>query len=123
VGNILCHLDGNLKQWMLAGVGGQSNKRDRAAEFAATEGHVETLLQELGRTTRASAEVIEALTDIRLMEPITIQGFSTTVLSAVLQVTEHFSWHVGQATWIAKCCGGLHHGLSFYDEAKLNAAE
>src|SRR5215471_4523450 len=38
VGNLLLHLNGNLRQWMVAGVGGETFERNRAAEFAAREG-------------------------------------------------------------------------------------
>ena len=39
VGNLLLHLDGNVRQWIVAGVGGgrtgAPGKRDRTGEFAA----------------------------------------------------------------------------------------
>src|SRR5438445_557021 len=34
IGNILLHLSGNLRQWLVAGVGGQPDVRDRPAEFS-----------------------------------------------------------------------------------------
>src|SRR5689334_6072857 len=34
VGNILLHLSGNLRQWIVSGVGGARDVRDRPAEFA-----------------------------------------------------------------------------------------
>jgi len=33
-GNLILHLSGNVHQWIIAGVGGQPNLRDRASEFA-----------------------------------------------------------------------------------------
>src|SRR4029079_7942400 len=38
VGNLLLHLEGNVRQWILAGVGGAPEHRDRPAEFAARSG-------------------------------------------------------------------------------------
>src|SRR5262245_13896088 len=35
VGNLLLHLSGNLRQWIVSGVGGADDTRDRASEFAA----------------------------------------------------------------------------------------
>ena len=35
VGNLLLHLTGNIRQWIVAGVGGTAVTRNRAAEFAA----------------------------------------------------------------------------------------
>ena len=34
VGNLLLHLNGNMRQWILAPLGGIANTRDRDAEFA-----------------------------------------------------------------------------------------
>ena len=38
VGNLLLHLNGNVRQWILHGVGGQADLRQRDAEFAARGG-------------------------------------------------------------------------------------
>ncbi len=123
VGTILLHLDGNLRQWILSGLGGRPDERDRAAEFAAEGGAgVEELLGRLRQTVAAAARVIEALPVEHLTRPCRIQGVLTDPLRAVLHVVEHFSWHTGQAVWIAKARGGPAHGIAFHDEAAINAA-
>jgi uncharacterized damage-inducible protein DinB len=66
--------------------------------------------------------VLRALPDPEWARPVTIQGFETTVLAAVLHVVEHFSWHTGQVVWIAKARSGAGHGLAFYDDAALARA-
>src|SRR5919202_6346411 len=38
VGNLLAHLAGNVRQWIVSGVGGAPDTRDRRAEFAAQGG-------------------------------------------------------------------------------------
>src|SRR5689334_17373166 len=38
VGNLLMHLAGNIRQWIVAGVGGAVDRRNRAGEFAAQGG-------------------------------------------------------------------------------------
>src|SRR5262250_644972 len=51
VGNLLLHLNGNLRQWIVEGVGGEAYTRQRAEEFAAHEGRpASELLADLGRT-------------------------------------------------------------------------
>jgi uncharacterized damage-inducible protein DinB len=80
------------------------------------------LFQRLAETVRAAAAVIEGVSDELLDVPRTIQGFETTGLGAILHVVEHFSWHTGQVVWIAKARAGVAHGLSFYDDAAINAA-
>src|SRR5438067_3952318 len=51
VGNLLLHLEGNLRQWIIGGVGGAPDVRNRAGEFAAREGATsEQLMRQLGQT-------------------------------------------------------------------------
>ena len=120
VGNLLRHLEGNVRQWILGGLGGGSTARERAAEFTATEGApAAELCAALRATVEATYPVLEALDDEALARPMTIQGFEVTGLAAVYHVLEHFGWHVGQITWIAKMVGGAEHGLAYYDDAEL----
>src|SRR5881227_1910128 len=51
VGNLLLHLNGNVRQWILGGVGRRANDRHRASEFAARTGPpAATLFADLDRT-------------------------------------------------------------------------
>jgi len=119
VGNLLLHLEGNIRQWILGGLGSGPGRRRRAEEFARREGGTRAeLLDALARTIEGAAAVIarqEAL-DRRLM----IQGLETSVRSAIYHVVEHLSWHTGQIVWIAKMRAGEAHGIAFYDDRKLN---
>ena len=120
VGNLLRHLEGNVRQWFLGGLGGGTQARERDAEFRATEGDdAETLCRALRATVEASFPILERLDDDGLTRSFTIQGFEVTGLAAVYHVLEHFGWHVGQIVWIAKATAGPEHGLAFYDDAKL----
>lgn len=102
-GNLLLHLTGNVRQWIVAGVGGAPNTRDRAAEFAARDGaSAEVLLAELDRALGEVDAVLARLTDSDLSGVRTIQGREITVLEAVYHVVEHFSMHLGQIVFIAK---------------------
>lgn len=103
VGNLLLHLNGNVRQWILAGVGGRPDLRHRAAEFDARTGPpASALLADLDRTLDEVDSVLASLTDGSLLEPRTIQGRDVTVLGAVFHVVEHFSQHLGQVILIAK---------------------
>lgn len=120
---VLLHLDGNLRQWVLSGLGGAPDQRDRAAEFAATGGDDgPTLLARLADTVAASCAVIRGLPGDGLQREVTIQGFPTTPFDALYHVVEHFSWHTGQLVQIAKQRAGADHDLGFYDDATVNAA-
>src|SRR5436190_13602487 len=81
VGNLLLHLNGNVRQWILGSVGGQPDVRHRAGEFAARTGPpAAALLADLDRTLDEVDRVLAALTDAVLLQPRTIQGRDVTVL-------------------------------------------
>ena len=120
IGMILLHLEGNLRQWVLAGLGGVEDTRQRASEFSgqSTKSAVQ-VFDDLSSTHARSLDVIASIEDQDLAQEHTIQGYLVTTQAAILHVTEHFSWHVGQAVWIAKARAGKGHGLAFYDDDQL----
>ena len=60
VGNLLLHLNGNIRQWIVAGVGGEAYERHRADEFAAREGRpASELLTALERTLGDVDRILE----------------------------------------------------------------
>jgi uncharacterized damage-inducible protein DinB len=115
-GNLLLHLNGNVRQWILGGVGRQENSRQRAEEFAARTGPAAAqLLADLDRTLDEVDSVLGALTPDALLEPRTIQGRDTTVLAAIFHVVEHFSQHLGQIILVAKLRAPG--AINFYENA------
>ena len=92
VGNLLLHLTGNVRQWMVSGVGGAPDIRHRAAEFAAHNGPPRAeLLANLNRTLDDVERVLHGLAPDALLEQRTIQGRDVTVLDAIFICVEHFS--------------------------------
>lgn len=91
IGNLCLHLEGNVRQWILCGVGGAADSRDRDAEFAASGGWDGGALGDrLRSTVEAASALIAALPVVRLSEPITIQGYEMTVCSAILSCGRAF---------------------------------
>jgi uncharacterized damage-inducible protein DinB len=102
-GNLILHLCGNIRQWIIHGVGGAADLRNRPAEFAAREsGSKAELLQKLESTLAEVEAVLANLPLDKLAEPRVIQGFNVTVLGAIFHVVEHFSYHTGQIIYITK---------------------
>ena len=113
IGNLCLHLSGNVRQWIVSGVGGEKDERNRDAEFAAIGGvSADELIDRLNRTVARACEVIAALTPARLEEPVTIQNYKLTVFEAVYHVVEHFSHHTGQILFAMKAISG--EDLGFY---------
>jgi uncharacterized damage-inducible protein DinB len=102
-GNLILHLCGNARQWIIHGVGGAADVRNRPAEFAARGTFPKAdLLQKLETTLAEVNAVLANLPVDELAKPRFIQGFSVTVLGAIFHVVEHFSYHTGQIIFITK---------------------
>jgi hypothetical protein len=113
VGNLLLHLNGNVRQWILHGVGGQPDVRDRDAEFAAEgEARAADLLARLRATVEEAIELFRALPHQRLTERFRVQGYEVTVLAAIYHVVEHFAGHTFQIMYATKLFTGK--DLGFY---------
>ena len=115
VGNLLLHLNGNVRQWMVASFNRLEDARDRPAEFAA-EGELSgvALLERLGQTIDEAAKVLARLTAADLLATYQIQGYTVSGLNAVYQVVEHFGMHYGQIVYVTKALEGQ--DLGFYRE-------
>jgi uncharacterized damage-inducible protein DinB len=121
IGNMALHLCGNVRQWIVSGVGGVPDTRQRDMEFAARGG---TSVPELKRLLR---DVIDEATAVvrqvpagRLTERVTIQNYDVTVLDAIYHVVEHFSMHTGQIMFATKMLTGA--DLGFYNHLRAAAA-
>jgi hypothetical protein len=115
IGNLILHLNGNVRQWLVASFNRLEDGRDRPAEFAVEGGiSASALLEKLGTTVREAAETLARLTETDLLAPYQIQGYRVHGLDAVYQVVEHFGMHYGQILYIAKQVRGV--DLGFYSE-------
>jgi uncharacterized damage-inducible protein DinB len=103
IGNLLLHLSGNIRQWIVSGVGGAPDARHRRAEFDARDGgDAVVLMARLLDAVHEADAVLASLDAARLSERRVIQGRDVNVLDAVYHVVEHFSMHTGQIILLAK---------------------
>jgi uncharacterized damage-inducible protein DinB len=101
VGNLVLHLAGNVRQWILCGVGGAEDRRDRDSEFDARAG--DDALPRLRSTVAEAVALLSTLPHEKLAERRTIQKhYQVTVLEAIYHVVEHFSMHAGQIMFATK---------------------
>ena len=113
IGNLVLHLCGNVRQWIIAGVGGAPDQRHRDSEFAARGGvAVDELRVKLRSTIEEAVAVIGRATTEQLASPLLIQGYDATGLTAIYHVVEHFSGHTGQIVFATKMLTG--DDLGFY---------
>ena len=103
IGNLLLHLEGNVRQWVLSGIGGAPDTRDRPNEFSARSGATgSVLLMNLRVAVDDALNVIRTLPHSRLVEAVSIQGYDTSMLAAIFHVVEHFSGHTYQIILLTK---------------------
>lgn len=114
VGNLVLHLTGNVRQWIVAGLAGEPFDRDRPAEFAE-RGPLpqDQILAGLRDVVSRANEVIGGMTVADLEHDYSIQGRTVTGVAAVFHVVEHFSFHTGQIVSMTKLFTGR--DLSLYD--------
>jgi hypothetical protein len=107
IGNLLLHLCGNLRQWIVAGVGGAPDRRDRPQEFA--ERGPLPRAEVLGPLAQVVAEADAVLARVagpQLLEPRGIQGFDETVLSAISGCLSHLAGHAQEIVYITRLLRG-----------------
>ena len=108
IGNLLLHLTGNLGQWVLAGLAGQSHERRRSREFAAgLDGATPRVdkaeaLARLRARVAACVAVAAALPAAELDRARRIQNYELDGWKALLHAVEHMSYHTGQIVQLAK---------------------
>lgn len=117
VGNLVLHLSGNVRQWILSGVGGEPDRRVRDREFSARGGVARSeLKQQLRSSVDSAGALIRSLPREQLTERITVQRYDLTKFEAILHVLEHFSGHTGQIIFATKLLTG--EDLGFYGHLK-----
>jgi uncharacterized damage-inducible protein DinB len=114
IGNLILHLCGNARQWIVAGIGGAADGRSRDAEFAQREMIPRADLHSLLQRTLNDVDLTLERYDLdKLLDRRTIQGTDPTALEAILHVVEHFSMHTGQIILLTKLLTAA--DLRFYD--------
>lgn len=112
---MILHLNGNVRQWLVASFNRKEDQRNRPAEFDERQLiSVSALLDRLGATIEEGSEVLARLTADDLVARYEIQGYNVSGLDAVYQVVEHFGLHYGQIVYITKSLRGA--DLGFYSE-------
>jgi hypothetical protein len=94
IGNLILHLCGNLRQWIVSGVGGASDARNRPAEFAE-RGPIpkDELMRKLEAVVKEAKGVLAGVDARQLAEDRRIQGFDVTGVAAIFDSIPHFRCH------------------------------
>lgn len=103
IGNLVLHLSGNVRQWIISGVGGEADVRNRPKEFSERGPFDrEELIRRLDEVVQQADEVLRVVTPQQLLEPRRIQGFETTGLSAIFDSVAHFRGHTQEIVCLTR---------------------
>ena len=118
--NLLIHLGGNIRQYVISSLGQVQDTRERDLEFSQSSGkNKEELLADLKATVNEAIAVIEKASEAELHRKRSIQGMEHDGWGIVIHVVEHLSYHTGQIAFWVKYRKGI--DLGFYDGRDLNA--
>lgn len=119
IGNLVLHLCGNMTQYILSGLGGRPDERQREAEFNTSGGWTkEELLSKLTEVVVQVQQVISQTEEPALLKKRVVQGFEMTGVGIIIHVVEHFSYHTGQIAFWTKFL--TNRDLGFYRGINLN---
>jgi Protein of unknown function (DUF1572) len=119
IANLMFHLSGNLRQWLVAGVGGGKDVRNRPSEFSDRSGRGKgDILAILKKTVAEGDAILSKLTPDQLSSPRRIQGFETTVLAAITNTVSHFRGHVQEIIHITREQLGEKYRFDFVPKGK-----
>ena len=103
IGNLILHLCGNARQWIICGVGSEPDHRNRDSEFQQRDPIPRTELLTLLRSTLSEIQnTLQTLDPSTVLDRRKIQGHDVDILEAIFHVTEHFSMHTGQIIMLTK---------------------
>jgi hypothetical protein len=107
IGNLLLHLEGNMRQWILHGIDNQPDVRERDTEFSLTPSIHSTVARAgFNATLEEAAAVITALDPERLLTIVDPQPTGTwrhcPILEAIFKVVSHVEMHTGQIILLTK---------------------
>ena len=118
VGNQILHLEGNIRQWALHGLGGMADVRDRDSEFAAKGGMGSTeLLARFADVIEDAKLAVSDLNEQDLRRERNVQAYRHDGTFILMHVIEHLSYHTGQIIFFTKAT--LNIDLDFYGDVDL----
>lgn len=95
IANLILHLSGNVRQWIVSGAAGTADVRNRPMEFADRSNRpMGEVLSILKKTVEQADAAMRELNPDALVSSRRIQGYNTTVAAAIFDCIAHFRGHV-----------------------------
>jgi uncharacterized damage-inducible protein DinB len=119
IANLILHLCGNIRQYIISSLGVTEDIRERELEFSARDGYTtQELKAKLEDAVEQATAVIQGTTCEELLRERITQGVAYTGVGIIIHVTEHYSYHTGQIILLTKFAKNI--DLGFYSGMDLN---
>lgn len=119
INNQILHLNGNVRQWLIASLSNAKDIRKRDEEFdTKNQLAKDELVAILIKLEKDIREVLPSIAKVDLTEMKQVQCYHESILSIIIHVIEHFSYHLGQITYITKMLLDIDTG--YYADLDLN---
>ena len=105
IGHQTQHLMGNMRQWILHGVCGDADVRNRPLEFTESSDTSAGLISQLSALIDEVELKLSRIEDADLLKVVDVQGYVFTGTGKIIHVNEHVSYHVGQIVLLIKRLG------------------
>ena len=103
IGNLILHLEGNARQWILSTFADHADHRQRQQEFDHdTVMDKAQLKARLHSLSGALMACFDNITEQNLLNEHTVQCYRESGISILIHVIEHFSYHTGQIAYVTK---------------------
>ena len=115
IGNQILHLEGNMRQWILHGIYGDRDQRDRNWEFEVSGLPMVIVLEKLRQTIdEVNNRMFDKKVDLRVKTDV--QDYFFDGVGKLMHVTEHVSYHTAQIILISKLLRQI--DVDFYPDVK-----
>ncbi len=119
IANLILHLCGNIRQYIISSLGSTEDIRERDLEFSTRDSYAKQELKvKLQDTVNQATAIIQGTTGEQLLRSRIIQGTTYTGVGIIIHVTEHYSYHTGQIILLTKLAKNI--DLGFYSGVDLN---
>ena len=104
VANLMLHLCGNLRQWIVSGVGGAADIRERQREFDQRSSARKTdLMQQIESAVVDAKMALSGTPAEELLRVRRIQGNDVTGMQAIFHAASHFRGHTQEIVHMTRC--------------------
>lgn len=118
-GNLILHINGNLRQWILHGVGGQEDIRDRPSEFDSWQTHTKKELVDLFDDLKTEIkQTLKKFYPEKILDERKIQGFDLPLLNAIYRTITHLEGHTRQIVYVTRMRKGDNYTLFWEPETE-----